>query len=330
MQELPEVLTAFAAYKRSIQNCSALTVQEYINDLVLFFRYILLTRDGKKVDKDTDMTEVPIDRVDYGLAASVRSEEIYSFMLYLAEDRGNKVRIRARRLSAIKAFYKYHTVKSHRFENNPAKDIDSPTVKPALPKYLNLADSISLLKSVPEDAKNRERDYCILTMFLNCGMRLAELVGINLSDIATDLTKLTVTGKGAKMRVVYLNTACRDALRDYLAVRQNAASEHGKPIIDKNALFLSSRNTRISRESVQKIVYKYLDLAGLGGRGLSVHKLRHTAATLMYNEGNVDVRTLMNILGHEQLTTTQIYTHVSDKQLEEAVESNPLADIAKQ
>lgn len=329
MQNLPEVLTTFAAYKGSIQNCSPLTVREYINDLVLFFRFVVLTREGTRPNKDTDMSKVSLASLDYALAESVRPEEIYAYMLYLAESRGNGVRIRARRLSAIKAFYKYHTVKSRRFAENPAKDIDSPTVKPALPKYLSLDESVKLLESVPTDSPTYARDYCILEMFLNCGMRLAELIGIDLSDVSSDLTKLVVTGKGNKMRVVYLNTAVRDALRDYLAVRQTGAMLGGKPIIDKNALFISTRGTRISRESVQKLVYRQLDLAGLGGRGLSVHKLRHTAATLMYNEGNVDVRTLMDILGHEQLTTTQIYTHVSDKQLADAAEANPLAKSRK-
>ena len=329
MRDLPEVITTFAAYKSAIQNCSPLTVSEYVNDLVLFFRYIVLLRDGKKPDSETDMSQVSLAGLDYALAKSVTPEEIYLYMLYLAEQRGNKVRIRARRLSAIKAFYKYHTVKSRHFEENPAKDIDSPAIKPALPKYLTLDESLRLLDAVPKGERSYERDYCMLTLFLNCGMRLAELVGINLQDIAEDRTKLIVTGKGSKMRIIYLNAACRTALENYLAVRQKRAMETGKPVKDKNALFLSSRNTRISREAVQKTVYKYLKLAGLDGRGLSVHKLRHTAATLMYNEGKVDVRTLMNVLGHEQLTTTQIYTHVSDKQLEEAADANPLAGVNK-
>ncbi len=327
-RNLPEPLITFAGYKSSIQNCSPLTVSEYLNDLILFFRYIIVTRRGDKPEK-TEMSEVSIAELDYGLVASVRSEEIYAYMLYLSTVRGNKVRIRARRLSAIKAFYKYHTVKSRRIDENPAKDIDSPTIKPALPKYLSLEESIKLLESIPRDCPTFERDYCIVTLFLNCGMRLSELVGINLSDIDRNLTKLTVTGKGSKMRVIYLNAACRAALGDYLTVRQLKATEHGQPIIDKDALFLSSRRTRISNQMVQTLVYKYLDLAGLGGRGLSVHKLRHTAATLMYNEGEVDVLAIKDILGHEQLTTTQIYTHLSNKQLEEAVDSNPLAKIKK-
>ncbi|MBQ9848398.1 MAG: tyrosine-type recombinase/integrase [Clostridia bacterium] len=325
---LPEVLVTFAGYKSSIQNCSPLTVREYINDLVLFFRYIIVTRQGNDPSK-ADMSQISLASLDYELAGSVRTEEIFAYMLYLATVRENKVRIRARRLSAIKAFYKYHTVKSRRLADNPAKEIDTPTVKPALPKYLSLEESIRLLESVPKDSPNYERDYCIITLFLNCGMRLSELVGINLSDIDADLSKLNVTGKGSKMRRVYLNAACRAALSDYLAVRQSKATEHGQPIIDKNALFLSSRRTRISNQMVQTMVYRYLDLAGLGGRGLSVHKLRHTAATLMYNEGEVDVLAIKDILGHEQLTTTQIYTHLSNKQLEEAVDANPLAKIKK-
>ncbi len=326
---LPEVLITFAGYKSSIQNCSALTVQEYLNDLVLFFRYIIVSRRGDNPAK-TEMKEISLAGLDYELAGSVRTDEIYSYMLYLAQARENGVRIRARRLSAIKAFYKYHTVKSRRLADNPAKDIDSPTIKPALPKYLSLDESIRLLESVPKDSPNYQRDYCILTLFLNCGMRLSELVGINLSDIDSDMKKLTVTGKGNKMRVVYLNSACRSALNDYLAVRQLNATKFGQPIIDKNALFLSSRRTRISRTMVQTLVYDYLKLAGLDGRGLSVHKLRHTAATLMYDDGEgVDILTLQNILGHEQLTTTQIYTHLANKKLEEAAEMNPLSKIKK-
>ncbi|MBE6692652.1 MAG: recombinase XerC [Ruminococcaceae bacterium] len=329
LTNLPEPLITFAGYKTSIQNCSKLTVSEYINDLVLFFRYIITARSGKNPEK-IDMKTVSLASLDYDLAGSVRTDEIYGYMLYLAQGRENGVRIRARRLSAIKAFYKYHTVKSRRIAENPAKDIDSPTVKPALPKYLSLEESIALLESVPKDNPNYQRDYCILTLFLNCGMRLSELVGINLADIESDLSKLVVTGKGNKMRVVYLNGACKAALRDYLSVREQNATKFGQPIIDKNALFLSSRRKRISNQMVQTLIYEYLDKAGLGGRGLSVHKLRHTAATLMYGDGEgVDILTLQNILGHQQLTTTQIYTHLSNKKMEEAAEMNPLAKIKK-
>ena len=323
---LPEPIVTFAGYKGSIQNCSPLTVSEYVNDIILFFRYIIVSRRGEKPEK-VDMTEISLAELDYKLAGSVRTDEIYSYMLYLASGRDNGARIRARRLSAIKAFYKYHTIKSHKLEDNPAKDIETPKVKPALPKYLTLEESIKLLESVPRECPTYERDYCILTLFLNCGMRLSELVGIDLAHIDSDLSKLYVTGKGSKMRMVYLNSACRRALETYLKVRQSKATEHGQPIIDKDALFLSSRRKRISNQMVQALVYRYLDLAGLGGRGLSVHKLRHTAATLMCSEGDVDILAVKEILGHEQLTTTQIYTHLSNQKLRDATEANPLAKI---
>ncbi len=324
--QLPEVIRTFASYKETIQNCSRLTVSEYCRDLITFFRYIIAYRNGSIPE---DLTTVSIDSLDYELASSVTSEDIYSFLLYLSRDKGNNTRTRARKLSAIKAFYKYHTQKSRRIEENPAKDIDSPTIKQSLPKYLNLDESVRLLESVDPKSETYERDYCILTLFLNCGMRLSELVGINLSDIAEDLSRLVVTGKGNKMRTIYLNTACKNAVADFLEVREKRAMAHGHTIIDKNALFLSSRNRRISKQTVQWLVQRQLTAAGLGGKGYSVHKLRHTAATLMYEQGNVDVRVLKDILGHEQLTTTQIYTHVSDKKLEEAAEMNPLAKIKK-
>ena len=326
MENMPEAISTFLAYKETIQNCSPLTVSEYCRDLITFFRYIIVSRRNGDL---TDISNVSIADVDYDLVSSVRTEEIYGFLLYLSRVRKNQSRARARKLSAIKAFYKYHTIKSKKVSDNPAKDIDSPTIKMGLPKYLELDESIRLLKSVDRNSENFERDYCIITLFLNCGMRLSELVGIDLTDINEDLSKLVVTGKGNKMRTIYLNQACRDAINDYLAVRQKNAMKYGHPIIDKNALFLSSRNRRISNQTVQWMIQKQLKLAGLDGRGFSVHKLRHTAATLMYNEGNVDVRVLKDILGHEQLTTTQIYTHVSDKKLEEAVDANPLAKIKK-
>lgn len=326
LEEMPEVITTFLSYKEAIQNRSPLTVSEYCRDLITFFRYIIASREGLDL---TDLRDISVRDVDYALAASVTTEEIYGFMLYLSRVKDNQSRARARKLSAIKSFYKYHTLKSKKIADNPAKDIDSPTIKMGLPKYLDLEESIRLLESVDEKSETYERDYCILTLFLNCGMRLSELVGINLTDISTDMSKLVVTGKGSKMRTIYLNTACRSALDCYLSVRQQKALRFGHPIIDKNALFLSERNKRISKQMVQYMVQRQLKLSGLGGRGLSVHKLRHTAATLMYNQGNVDVRVLKDILGHEQLTTTQIYTHVSDKKLEEAAEANPLAKVKR-
>ncbi|MGI6716559.1 MAG: tyrosine recombinase XerC [Eubacteriales bacterium] len=322
MNDTPLVITQFLSYKEVIQNRSSLTVIEYQRDLTMFFSYLLKSRG---------MDENSLSLVDGGFINSVTPEDIYSFLLYLSRQRKVSAKTMARKLSAIKAFFKYHSAKSRLVENNPAKDIDSPSIKQALPKFLSLEESVDLLEAVDKSDPFYARDYCILTLFLNCGMRLSELVGINLTDIDHDLKRLRVTGKGNKMRVIYLNSACRAAIESYLPVRSQMASKCSVPLSaeSKNALFLSKRNQRISNKTVQWLVQKYLGKANLEGKGYSVHKLRHTAATLMYNQGGVDVRTLKEILGHEQLNTTQIYTHVSDKNLEKAMEANPLADIKK-
>ena len=234
---------------------------------------------------------------------------------------------KARKLSAIKGLYKYMTLKRNYFEENPAINIESPKPKKALPKFLNLDESMLLLQAIldDEESNTKERDYCIITLFLNCGMRLSELVGINLTDIDRDLRSLRVLGKGNKERIIYLNGACRDVLRDYIAIRTSPKYEN----VQTKALFLSRLNKRISVKTVQWMVYKYLELAGLEAKHYSVHKLRHTAATLMYQSGNVDVRVLKDILGHEQLNTTQIYTHVSNESMQSARDQNPLAKIKK-
>ncbi|MBO4501195.1 MAG: tyrosine recombinase XerC [Clostridia bacterium] len=321
MQEMPEVLLSFVSYKRTIQNRSALTVEQYAGDLEMFFRHVISERNRIPMEK-TDLAAV-----DEEFIKSIKPGDIYAFLLYLSNDRKDKSRTVARKLSAIKSFFKYHSAKTRIVKDNPARDIDAPQIRPALPKYMSLDESVNLLDTVDPASPDYARDYCILTLFLNCGMRLSELVGINLADIDSDLSKLRVTGKGSKMRVVYLNESCRDAISAYLPVRSEKSSKCRVPLAtdSKDALFLSKRNRRISPQTVEWLVYKYLDRAGLGGRGLSTHKLRHTAATLMYNEGGVDVLTLKDILGHEQLSTTQIYTHVSDQKLASAMDANPLA-----
>ena len=238
-------------------------------------------------------------------------------------ERGNHASARSRKLSAIKGFFKYLTVKRMMLEENPAANIESPKHSKSLPKYLSLEESLELLAAVKndKDSDNRVRDYAIITLFLNCGMRVSELVGIDINDVDRFLRSLTVTGKGNKQRIVYLNDACREALGDYMTERLEGKYKTA----DTRALFLSSRSQRISVKTVQWMVYKYLDMAGLESKHYSVHKLRHTAATLMYQTGNVDVRVLKDILGHEQLNTTQIYTHVSNRSMEEAMAQNPLA-----
>ena len=249
--------------------------------------------------------------------------------MYTSSVRNNGASARARKLSAIKAFFKFLTVKTGKLKENPAQNIESPKKKQSLPKYLSLEESIDLLSAVHYDtqSKTRERDFAIITLFLNCGMRLSELVGINLYDIDKDMRSLRILGKGNKERIVYLNEACKDAILSYMKARSQVP--HYDTCKEKNALFLSSRAKRISVKTVQYVVYKYLNAAGLEYKHFSTHKLRHTAATLMYQTGNVDIRVLKDILGHEQLNTTQIYTHVSNKSMESAANENPLAKLSK-
>lgn len=327
MKEIPEVLRGFKSYKITIQNRSLKTVDEYLNDLELFFRYIIASRNKISYDSDK-FKQIDISIVDLDYVKTITTDEIYEFFNYTVEYRNNKARARARKLSAIKSFFKYLTNRKM-IETNPAVNIESPSINNrSLPKYLTLNESLQLLEAIEKDpeTKTRERDYAIITLFLNCGMRLSELVGISLNDIDSDLRSLRVIGKGSKERVVYLNDACRSALENYLKVR---GTDNQIQINDKNALFLSSRHQRISNKTVQWIVYKYLKMAGLEYKHFSTHKLRHTAATLMYQTGKVDVRVLKDILGHEQLNTTQIYTHVSDESMEKAMSNNPLNDIKK-
>lgn len=327
MREIPEVLKGFKSYKLTIQNRSLKTVEEYLLDLDLFFRYVIASRQGLPLEGD-EFNAVSIDNVDLAFVKTITTDEIYEFFNYTVEYRKNKAKARARKLSAIKSFFKYLSNRKMITEN-PAVNIESPAIgNKSLPKYLTVDESVSLLNAITSDteSKTRARDYAMITLFLNCGMRLSELVGISLNDIDRDLRSLRVIGKGSKERVVYLNESCKAALKDYLAVR---ATDNQIQIKDKNALFLSSRHQRISNKTVQHVVYKYLRLAGLEYKHFSTHKLRHTAATLMYQTGKVDVRVLKDILGHEQLNTTQIYTHVSDESMEKAMTLNPLNNIKK-
>ncbi len=321
--DIPPVLSRFLRYKLVIQGRSKMTVSEYESDLRMFFKYIIASREALPVDGE-EFENISIKYVDEEFIKSIKTIDILEFMAYTANTRANSAAARSRKLSAIRMFFKYMSVGEKIITQNPAADIESPKKKKALPKYLSLDESRELLSSVAtdEDSKNRDRDYCIITLFLNCGMRLSELVGINLSDIDRELRSLRVLGKGNKERIIYLNDACRASLTAYLLTR--AKNDNIK---DKNALFISRLGKRMSNKTVQWVVYKYLGEAGLSYKHFSTHKLRHTAATLMYQEGGVDVLALKEILGHSELNTTQIYTHISDKKLEEAVNSHPLAEL---
>ena len=313
--EAPQLIRDFLVYHETIQGHSRHTVDEYFLDLRNFFRF--LKRDRGLVAANTPLDTVTIHDVDINLAGSVTITDVYSYMQYLSRDRGLNAASRARKVATIRSFYKYLTNKAKLLEQNPVQDLDSPRQKKSLPRYLDLDESISLLESV--DGKNSSRDLCILTLFLNCGLRISELVGLNKTDVRGE--QLRVLGKGNKERILYLNPACQKALADWMAERDTLT------LVDQNALFVTLQNRRrISKAAVHKLVKKHLLAAGLDATQYSSHKLRHTAATLMLQNG-VDVRTLQEVLGHDHLNTTQIYTHVDSEDLRTAARANPLGQL---
>ena len=308
--EAPPILRDFLVYHETIQGHSHRTVDEYYLDLRNFFRFLKQT----KYHIELPLDELSIDDANLSLVKDVTLTDIYAYMNYLSRDRGLNNASRARKIATIRSFYKYLTNKAKLLEVNPVQDLDSPRLKKSLPKYLNLDESLDLLDSI--DGKNSTRDYCILTLFLNCGLRISELVGLNKTDVRGD--QLRVLGKGNKERILYLNDACQKALADWLTERDTLT------LVDQNALFVTIRRRRITRAAVHKLVKKHLSAAGLDSTQYSSHKLRHTAATLMLQNG-VDVRTLQEVLGHDHLNTTQIYTHVDNDDLRAAARANPLA-----
>lgn len=313
--EAPPILRDFLVYHETIQGHSRRTVDEYFLDLRNFFRY--LKQSKNLVSKDVPLDNVSIADVDIALVRDITLTDIYSYMNYLSRDRGLNNTSRARKVATIRSFYKYLTNKAKLLDVNPVQDLDSPRLKKSLPKYLNLEESMELLDSV--DGKNSSRDYCILTLFLNCGLRISELVSLNKTDVRGD--QLRVLGKGSKERMLYLNDACQRALEDWLTERDSLT------LVDQNALFVTLQNRkRISTAAVHKLVKKHLAAAGLDSTQYSSHKLRHTAATLMLQNG-VDVRTLQEVLGHDHLNTTQIYTHVDNEDLRTAAKANPLGRV---
>ena len=313
--EAPPLLRDFLVYHETIQGHSRRTVDEYYLDLRNFFRF--LKRDKKLVPDNVPMDQIPIDDVGIDLIRTVTLTDIYAYMNYLSRDRRLNNASRARKVATIRSFYKYLTNKAKLLDVNLVQDLDAPRLKKALPKYLDLDESLELLDHV--EGKNAIRDYCILTLFLNCGLRISELVGLNKTDVRGD--QLRVLGKGNKERVLFLNDACQRALADWMTERD------AMTLVDQNALFVTLQNRRrITRAAVHKLVKKHLADAGLDSTQYSAHKLRHTAATLMLQNG-VDVRTLQEVLGHDHLNTTQIYTHVDSDELRVAAKANPLASV---
>lgn len=323
--DCPQILREFLVYHETIKGQSQLTISEYYLDLRMFLRFIKLMRCDMPIH--TRLDDICIVDVNIDFVRDITTSDIFDFLSYLSNERtanpdspvpdyGISPSARARKLSAIKSFYKYLTVRTKQLTDNPVADMEYPKLRKSLPKYLTLEQSAALLRAV--SGPNEKRDYAIIMLFLNCGIRRSELVGLNLNDVYED--RIRVVGKGNKERFVYFGSACRKAIDAYLAERQK------KVLSDNRALFGSRDNNRISVTAVHRLIKKYLLIAGLDPDQFSAHKLRHTAATMMLS-GGVDVKTVQEVLGHENLNTTQIYTHIENTELKIAAEANPLARI---
>lgn len=321
LNDCPDLLRDFLFYMETIRGRSARTVDGYYIDLRTFFRYIKAIKILHiKPKNDETFHSIPIGDLDKNTLCSITLSDVYAYLNFCMDELGNQSAARARKVTSIRSFYKYVVTKTPYLEESPVKNLELPAIKRAMPKYLTLEEALELLNGVK--SKFTQRDFCIITLFLNCGMRVSELVGIDLDDIRDDTLKLL--GKGNKERIIYLNDSCKMALEEYLKVRkvpENCSRE------DKNALFLSKNGKRLTTRRVEQIVEEAMKQAGLSGMGYSPHKLRHTAATLMYQHGGVDIRVLKEILGHENLGTTEIYTHVSNAQIQNAAQRSPLSGV---
>ncbi len=315
--EMPLILKNYFSYIQTIKGKSENTIKVYFFDLRVFFRFLKLHKN--LANKNTEFDSIDICDVDIGLIKDVTLSDLYAFMSYVSNKRDNSSRARARKVASLKSFYNYLANKAKLIDVNPASELESPKIVKRLPRYLNVDESKKLLGSV--DGKHHVRNFAIITLFLNCGLRLSELVGLNMGSIKED--SIHVIGKGNKERNIPLNKASKEALLEYKALRETITG-----IKDKSAFFLSERKQRISKESVQKIVKKFIKISGLDPEKYSTHKLRHTAATLMYKYGHVDIRALQELLGHESIATTEIYTHLDSQQLRDAVNKNPLSDFS--
>ncbi len=325
--ELPFFFSDYITHLSAIKGLSDTTVMGYFRDIRQFLRFIRYESEHPGQNPDASaLPEIPIQDMQVEDIRRITLRNIINYYNFIIMECGNKERIRARKATSLRSFFKYLQKQARLIDENPTENLEirSPNPRKQKPKYLNLNDSLALLRTLTEqkDKKAHLRDYCIVTLFLNCGIRLSELVGLNLSSIDFSEHKMMVLGKGNNERTVYLNEACMTALREYLFERSEIPT-------DDKALFLSSHKKRISKRRVQQVVENALSAAGLDGRGLSTHKLRHTAATLMYQHGHVDLLTLQKILGHVSISTTEIYTHLTDVQMQEAMDHSPLAEVKR-
>ena len=319
--QCPQLLKDFLFYMLTIKGRSQRTIDAYFIDLRLFLRYLRASREHLSMS-EPNLSDVSIEDLPREMILSATLSDAYGYLNFVQTNNENNAATRSRKVSSLRSFYQYLSSKAGLMEVSPMKDLETPSQRRSLPKYLTLEESLRLLQAVDGPSPRKERDYCIITLLLNCGMRLSELVGIKKGSIHWDDRTLVLLGKGNKERMVYLNEACVSALEVYLGVREEPEVEK-----DREYLFLSKNKRPLTPRRVEQIVEQALGAAGLSGRGFSPHKLRHTAATLMYQHGGVDIRVLKEILGHENLGTTEIYTHVASPQVEDAARKNPLGNI---
>ncbi|MBK1810147.1 tyrosine recombinase XerC [Clostridium sp. YIM B02505] len=318
---LPNSVIDFLNYLETIKGKSEKTIAGYKFDLTVFFRFIKLYKG--LCNPEIDFNEIPLTDIDENFLRTIKLTDLYAFMSFVEKQRINGTYARARKVAALKSYFKFISTKAKILTEDPTVELETPKISKRHPVYLTLDQSINLLNSLDQKNKNYLRDYCILTLFLNCGLRLSELCNIQVDKIKNDT--LTIIGKGNKERTVYLNEASLDSIQKYIAARDSSKCDAE----NKKFLFLSSRNKKIDKRTVEILVKKHITNSGLTQDKYTPHKLRHTAATLMYKYGNVDIRSLQQILGHESVSTTQIYTHIDDEGLREAVNSNPLSKINK-
>ena len=315
LEDCPYYLNDFLTYMKVVKDRGERTIEAYYIDIRTFLRYLNIKHKKAKSD---DFAEIAIENTPLEWVENFSLNDAYVYLGYLAQERKNSVTTRARKCSALKQFYSYLHKKAALIQNDPMIDLELPRVKNALPKYLTVDQSLQLLRNV--ESKHKQRDYCMLTLFLSCGMRLSELVGLDINDYSRENRTLRLFGKGRKERIVYLNDVCIDALDDYI--------NNARPKVEEKAIFLSANRTRINKRRVQQIVEEQLKAAGLSNLGITTHKLRHSAATMMYKNG-VDTLVLKEVLGHKSISTTEIYTHISNMELQKAAEASPIADLDK-
>jgi len=315
----PSFLKSYLTYMSVIKGKSENTIKQYYYDLRMFLRFNLMIRND--IPK-SEFDNIEIVNFDFNIIKDITLDDLYEFMAYVNNEHSSNDSFRARKVASLKSFFKYLYIKDKSIEDNPAQNLETPKLKKRMPKYLSLEQSIELIKVI--DGKYKQRDLAMFLLFLTCGLRLSELVGINIKNIDFKARTLKIIGKGNKERIVFLNEICIEAIKNYLEVRPMDMLKAD----DKDALFISSKFSRITGRSIELIAKKYFEQAGIDTTVYTPHKLRHTAATIMYRDGNVDIRTLQELLGHASLSTTQIYTHVKNDDLRNAADKNPLSKIS--